>query len=879
MHVLLQAKLGLLVGPLLFAFCAAAESEGESGWAEAMAFARSALVAGYPEGIDDKIAERARDSLGAEFPMQCDWFGQDTGDDPARWFVQRGWADVEERIIHRVLDELGTEAAPFRREYDVLSGGAVEPGDRRWLDVYERACRARRQRRLRIVLEESPRIVFTKHYNLGGSHYAYTEGLSDAQSERHFVPGSALCRLELGRGEARVRTLLASEEGVIRDPDVSWDGQRILFAWKKSDRDDDYHLYEMTVGNGEIRQVTSGVGIADYEGVYLPDGDVLFNSTRCVQTVDCWWTEVSNLYRCRPDGSFLRRLTFDQVHDNYPTVMPDGRVIYTRWEYSDRGQIFVQGLFQMNPDGTGQSEFYGNNSWFPTALLHARGIPGLQTVVATLSGHHTIQVGKLGIIDPALGRQENSGVQLIAPVRPTPAERIDAYGQEGELFQYPYPLSETEFLVAFAPRGWARDPVRFGLYLVTLDGRRELLAADSRISCNQPIPLRSRARPPARPMTVDYRQTNGIVYLQNIHAGPGLDGIAPGAVRKLRVIALEYRAAGLGCNYNSGPAGAALVCTPPAIGNGTWDVKTVLGDARVFADGSACFEVPARTPFYMQAIDEQGCAVQTMRSWTVLQPAETVSCSGCHEPKNMAPPTGERRSMALAAGPQRLEGFYGPPRGFSFLREIQPIFDRHCVRCHHDSERWRTRIERPDETAVAPAASGAGPDGDENSPVAAFSLKAVPVKEAISKRQWTESYLALTHARVRSLEDNAHLSGEPNELLNWVSAQSVPEMLPPYSAGAAKSRFLTMLKNGHRQVKLSTEELDKLACWIDLLVPFCGDYAEAHAWSPEEKEFYERFLAKREAMAELERQSIQRFLQAQENQAAAGRRSEELEAN
>lgn len=848
----------MAVGLALAAIPAVAEPGSGSNWAEAMTSTRSALLAGYPEGIDDKIVVRAMDSLGAEFPTQCDWFDQDCGGDAARWFAQRGWADIEERIIHRVLDELGADAAPFRREFDSLAGGAVEPGERRWLDLYERACQARRFQRMRIVLEQSPRIVFTKHYNLGGSHYAYTEGLSDAQSERHFVPGAALCLLEFEKGEARVRTLLGSEEGVIRDPDVSWDGARVLFSWKQSDREDDYHLYEMTVASGEIRQITSGLGFADYEGVYLPGGDILFNSTRCVQTVDCWWTEVSNLYRCGPNGEHLRRLTFDQVHDNYPTVMPDGRIVYTRWEYSDRGQIFVQGLFQMNPDGTAQSEFYGNNSWFPTALLHARGIPGTEKVVATVSGHHTLQVGKLGIVNPALGRQENSGVQLIAPVRPTPAERIDAYGQDGALFQYPYPLSETEFLAACAPRGWARDPVRFALYLVTLDGRRELLTADPRISCNQPVPLRPRERPPLRPELVDYRQTNGIVYLQNIYAGPGLAGIASGTVRKLRIVALDYRAAGLGCNYNAGPAGEALVCTPPAIGNGTWDVKTVLGEAEVFSDGSAYFEVPARTPFYVQAIDAEGCAVQTMRSWTVLQPAEAISCAGCHEEKNQAPPAGAGQSLALAAGPQKLAGFYGPPRGFSFNREIQPILDRHCVRCHSDSERLQERRE-----GRARAEGRSGTEGDENDKIIAFSLKALPVVEPLAKRHWTESYLALTSVRSRSQEGNSYLSGEPNELLNWISAQSVPEMLPPYFAGAARSGLYKMLKNGHRGVNLSREELDKFACWIDLLIPFCGDYAEAAAWSEEEKQFYERFRAKREAMARVERENIQKYIEAQ----------------
>jgi hypothetical protein len=263
----------------------------------------------------------------------------------------------------------------------------------------------------------------------------------------------------------------------------------VLFAWKKSLDEDDYHLYEMNVASGAVRQLTFGLGFADYEGAYMPNGHIVFNSTRCVQTVDCWWTEVSNFYTCDGDGRYLRRLGFDQVHSNYPTVTPDGRVLCTRWEYSDRGQIFPQGLFQMNPDGTGQTVFYGNNTWFPTAILHARAIPGTQKAVAIFSGHHTIQKGWLGILDPSRGRQENQGAQLIAPVRETEAVRVDAYGQEGDQFQYPYPLSETEFIVAFRP---ADSDRRFGIYWMDKDGRRELLASDPAISCNQPVPLAPR---------------------------------------------------------------------------------------------------------------------------------------------------------------------------------------------------------------------------------------------------------------------------------------------------------------------------------------------------------------------------------------------------
>ena len=859
-HALLLGVLLLTAGRAAAVHRAESDQERRASWPDAMVSTRSSFVSGYPDGADENVVERAMASLESEFPTQCDWFQQDSGGDIARWFADRGWSDIEERLINRVLDELGADAARFRPRFDELTGAAVGPGDPRWLELYERACEARRNQRLRIVLRDSPRIIFTKHYNLGGSHYAYTEGLSDAQSERHFSPGSALCMLELAGGEARVRTLIASPDGVIRDPDVSWDGKRVLFAWKKSDREDDYHLYEMEMSTGEVRQITFGLGFADYEGVYLANGDILFNSTRCVQTVDCWWTEVSNLYTCGPDGQFMRRLTFDQVHDNYPTVMPDGRILYTRWEYSDRGQIYVQGLFQMNPDGSAQSEFYGNNSWFPTALLHARGIPGSEKVVAVFSGHHTLQLGKLGLINPALGRQENSGAELIAPRRPTPADRIDAYGQAGELFQYPYPLSETEYLVAFAPRGWAREPLRLELFFVTADGRRERLAGDARVSCNQPVPLRPRTPPPIRPALTDYRQTNGVVYLQNVYTGPGLQGVAPGTVRKLRVIALEYRAAGVGQNYNAGPAGDALVCTPVSIGNGTWDVKIVLGDAKVNPDGSAYFTAPARVPFYLQVIDERGCAVQTMRSWTTLQPQEVLSCAGCHENKNQAPPSELPRSLALAAGPQTLTPFYGPARGFSFPREIQPILDRHCIRCHDDSAQLQAMIDEHAERANPEPDISAG---DPGKTVSAFSLRSVAVKEDLSKRVWTEGYLALAQARVRSLENNRYLSGESNDLVNWIGAQSIPEMLPPYFAGAAKSRLFAMLTEGHRNTKLSVEELEKIACWIDLMAPFCGDYAEANAWSAEEAQYYEGFVAKRKTMAEIERKNIQNFIETQ----------------
>jgi hypothetical protein len=772
-----------------------------------------------------------------DFPVQWDWVSQDYGMDFYKWFNNDATFEFEKKIIDNVLTELGAKGERLALDFELLCRSKISPNDRRWLDLYFKACEKRRKIRLRPLLKECKRIVFTKHYNIGGSHYAYTEGQSDAQNERTFIPGSTLCLLEMDGSYGRVRTLINDPDGVIRDPDVSYDGKRILFSWKKSDRQDDYHLYEMEVETGKVRQLTFGLGFADYEGAYLPNGDIIFNSTRCVQTVECWWTEVSNLYVCDRDGRYLRRLTFDQVHTNFPTVMEDGRVIYTRWEYNDRGQIYSQGLFQMSPDGTGQTEFYGNNSWFPTAILHARGIPGTQKVVSVLSGHHAHQRGKLAIIDNRKGRQEAAGVQLIAPVRETKAVRVDAYGQEGDQFQYPYPLSEMEFLVVYDPYAMGnRHYVRpYAIYFMTIDGCRELLVVDPDISCNQPIPFVARKRPHVRPSIVDYRKKTGTYYMQDIYVGPGLQGIPRGTVKKLRVISLEYRAAGIGDTRNSGPGGGSLSSTPVGVGNTSWDVKVVLGDATVYGDGSALFVVPARTPVYFQALDAKGHVVQTMRSWSTLQPGEIFSCVGCHENKNEAPPIVSRETQAKKAGPELLKPFYGPPRGFSFDKEIQPILDRHCIRCH---------------------------TGQETKP---FSLLANKTIENNSKRKWSDSYLALTQARSvdRSGSSFYYRGNQDGELVNWINNMSIPTMLPPYYKGAAKSTLINMLEQRHEGVKLSKEEMDKIACWIDLIVPYCGDYVEANVWTQEERNKYAHFMKKRKRMEEIERKNIEELIAAE----------------
>ena len=248
-------------------------------------------------------------------------------------------------------------AAADELEADWIAQGSAAATNGVSHEAWRAEMLARREKRLAPVAAFAKKWVYCRHYVMGGSHYAYTEALSDAKGWHNYIAiGSSLCMAEYDpSGLWKETVLLETKEGCFRDVDVSPDGTRILYSFKASEKDDDFHLYEMELATRQVRQLTYGKAVADYEGCYLPDGRILFNSTRCIQVVDCVLrNEVSNLYRCEADGSNITRITFDQVHDNYPALTWDGRVLYTRWDYNDRSQMFPQPLFSMNADGTNQ---------------------------------------------------------------------------------------------------------------------------------------------------------------------------------------------------------------------------------------------------------------------------------------------------------------------------------------------------------------------------------------------------------------------------------------------------------------------------------------------------------------------------------------------
>lgn len=556
----------------------------------------------------------------------------------------------------------------------------------------------------------------------------------------------------------------------VGDLDLFFDADRLLFSSPGSHNR--WQIFEMQPDGSGLRQLTSTEipDVDNYDACYLPDGRVVFASTACFQGIPCvaGSDQVANLFTMNPDGSGLRQLCFDQDHNWCPTVLNNGRLMYTRWEYSDTPHYFSRLLFHMNPDGTNQVEYYGSNSFWPNSIFYARPIPGSQTKFAAIvSGHHGVQrMGELVLFDAGKGRFEADGVIQRIPGYGEPVEPIIAdelVQNSWPKFLNPYPLSEKYFLVSSKP-----DPSKeWGVYLVDIFDNMTLLMELPGNMLLEPIPFRKSPKPPIIPDKIDLARDDATVYLSDIYEGPGLDGVPAGTVKKLRLYEFHYSYNQMGGHIDIGV-------------EGPWDVHRILGTVPVYEDGSAYFRVPANTPIALQPLDEEGKAVQLMRSWFTAMPGEVLSCVGCHEPQNSTAP------VHLTAASRRpatdIEEWYGPARGFSFKREVQPVLDRHCVRCHDGEER---------------------PNGAR--------LIDFTAKEKNGWGNFTPSYLAL-HPFVRR-----------------PGPESDYHIFKPTEYAADTSELIQMLKKGHHGVQLDAESWDRLYTWIDLNVPDHGTWGERAA--------------------------------------------------
>lgn len=488
-------------------------------------------------------------------------------------------------------------------------------------------------------------IVFAERVS-GSDHWYVNFGYYCNQPDRMgFREGGKLWKYNLRTGEKTV--LLDDPQGGVRDPQVHYSGEKILFSYRPGGTKS-YHLYEINIDGTGLVQLTDGPD-DDIEPTYLPDGSIIFCSSRCRRVVNCWISRVAVLYRCDGDGGNIRPISSNNDHDNTPWVLPDGRVLYMRWEYVDRSQVHFHHLWSTNPDGTRQMVFYGNERG-GVAMLDAKPIPGTGQIVASFSPGH--------------GRPEHMGYVTIVDPRGGPDVLSTVRRLSDKLYRDPYAISEKYFLVAD----------RRGIHLMDDSGHTELICAASPetagLEFHEPRALRSRPREPVIRSSLDLSRETGRVILADIYQGRNMVGIRRGEIKKL----LVFEQLPKPVNFSGGQ-------DPLSIG-GTFTLARILGTVPVEPDGSAYMEIPALRSLFFVALDEKGDSVKRMQSFITLQPGETFGCVGCHEQRSRTPPI-HSSSLALSRAPSRLQPIAGVPDVLDFPRDVQPILDEHCVECHN----------------------------------------------------------------------------------------------------------------------------------------------------------------------------------------------------
>jgi hypothetical protein len=609
-----------------------------------------------------------------------------------------------------------------------------------------------------------------------------------------FGAGGGLYRVPVKHPDA-LKELVASPEGQILDWDPSFDGLEILFSWRRK-RGEGYHVFVINSDGSNLRQLTDGPH-HNYNACWLPDGGIAFLSTRSARFAYCWISPVGVLHRMGRDGSRVTRLSANIVNDFTPSVLEDGRLIYSRWEYVDKPAIPIQSLWTIHPDGTALAGFFGNRVLSPATFMEARSIPGTGTVLCLLTSHNGPCRGALGIVDIAHGNNAATGIRNLTPeVAIGQVDKGDGNQIRGP-YENPFPLDSELFLVS-----------RRGTVLVrNYDGTQVAKAVPrtSELGFYNPQPLRPRTRPPVLASTLAAERNTAAptqagegdeapvewatVVLQNIYRGLE-PHVKRGEVKEIcvveemrKVVRTEVKNRAFGFQFPVISCGA------------TYAAKKVWGYAPVAEDGSACFRVPARRPIYFMALDADGRAVQRMRTFTHLMPGERQGCVGCHEPRQQvvaAAHTAPREPVSLGAPD------WGAGVGFDYARVVQPVLDAHCVECHR------------------------GP-----TPPAKVDLC------GDATDFFNVSYEVLARGRKRAGE-----AEWDSPYVNWIPTYNGMEQnileVTPKAWGSPRSRLAEVLLNGHPdtngvpRLKLEPREIRRLLAWIDLNVPYYGTSETTH---------------------------------------------------
>ncbi len=616
-------------------------------------------------------------------------------------------------------------------------------------------------------------------------------------AETSFQGGGALKTVDFARGGA-VRTILETAAGVIRDPDVHFDAKKILFSMRK-DTADNYHLYEINTDGSGLRQLTFAADVFDIDPLYLPDDSIVFTSSRDPKYCMCNRHVMGNLFRMNPDGSDIHQISKNTLFDGHASLLPDGRILYDRWEYVDRNYGDAQGLWACHPDGTIHTLYWKNNTAAPEAMIHARSVWGTQQAIGIFATLHD-QFGALALIDRRLGMDGRTPVLRTWP--PEAVNLIDLKRQQLLLFrkvqqryQDPYPLYHPEtpsvagkyFICSrITPAGNS-----WGLYLVDIFGN-EIPLHSELPGCFDPTPLAPKPRPPVIPSARDFHNGHGSFYVHNVYEGVPMRGVRPGSVKYLRVVETPEKRFRTDSGYWLGQGGMW-----PAMNWHDHCNKRILGTVPVEADGSAYFLVPSERFVYFQLLDENGMMIQSMRSGTSVQSGERAACVGCHEDRLrtpsaesyrnapaaalLAPPRNGTQSLALRREPSRLADWHGPPREFSFMAEVQPVFNQHCVGCHdYGREPGRKLNLAPDRTLT-------------------FNTAYMEL--------WRKGYTSCIGAGPAEIQPPSAWGSHASKLVQELRRPKVPE---------------------HQGLQLTAEDLDRIITWIDLNGVYYPTYASAY---------------------------------------------------
>lgn len=542
----------------------------------------------------------------------------------------------------------------------------------------------------RTVLKDKKILYIEREQFAADHHNTATLFQKGEINEASFAPGAAMRVLDVNTGT--VKTLIEVPEGVVRDPELSFDGARIVFSMRKN-KDDYYHIYEMDTTGGGLRQLTFAEGVSDIDPLYLPDGGIAFSSTREPKYCMCNRHIMCNLYRMNADGSNITQLGVSTLFEGHGALLNDGRILYDRWEYVDRNFGDAQGLWTVNPDGTKHTIYYGNNTASPGGVIDGRQIPGSDEVVCTFSSCHDRPWGAIAIIDR---KQGVDGVEPLVHIWPAKTRDLvgkgdlDSFKWIENFYEDPYPLSDQYFLASrtvwFKRGPWNVEAERMGLFLLGRDGTEELLL-EGKQSLFDPMVMEPRFKPAAIPAMRNYVDKTGTFYVQNVYEGTHMQGVEKGAVKYLRVVeSPEKRTWTAGGWFGQGEQA-------PGMNWHSFENKRILGEVPVEADGSANFEAPAGTYVFFQLLDKDKKMIQSMRSGTMLMPGETNGCIGCHEDRLTVPAPMAHVPQALKKSPLRLEGWNGKkPVKFSYLEQVQPILNKHCVSCHDFDQKDRNKL-------------------------------------------------------------------------------------------------------------------------------------------------------------------------------------------